>query len=75
MEQVSVEAARERLAELIEAALRGERVVIDSDETHSVQLVPVVRHAEPRVPGSAHGLIEMSPDFDAPLDDFDPYTR
>lgn len=75
MEQVSVEDARERLAELVAAALRGERVVIDSDETHSVQLVPVVRRSEPRTPGSARGLITLSADFDAPLEDFDAYTR
>jgi len=75
MEQVTIEDARERLAELVEAALRGERIVIDSDATHSVQLVPIIRRSEPRMPGSARGLVEMSPDFDAPLDDFDAYMR
>lgn len=75
MEQLSVEEARDRLAELIEAALRGEHVVIESDDDRGVQLVPIDKRSEPRVPGSARGMIAISDDFDAPVDDFEPYTR
>jgi antitoxin (DNA-binding transcriptional repressor) of toxin-antitoxin stability system len=76
MIQTDVEDARQHLPELIEAAARGEEVLITADslEGHPrVRLVAVAR--APRTPefGSARGLIHMTEDFDAPLADFDEY--
>lgn len=39
MQQVTPEEARAHLAELIDAAMRGERVVIARDDQHAVQLI------------------------------------
>jgi prevent-host-death family protein len=75
MQQVTPEEARAHLAELMDAAMRGERVVIARDDQHAVQLVPVSPTRQRRQAGSAKGLIVMREDFDAPLDDFSEYTQ
>jgi antitoxin (DNA-binding transcriptional repressor) of toxin-antitoxin stability system len=74
MQQVTPDEAKARLAELIAAALRGERVVIGEDDQHAVQLVPTTTASHPRRAGTARGMIVMSDDFDAPLTDFAEYT-
>ena len=79
MQQVSADEAKERLAELIEAAVKGETVLITRDDgEQAVRLVPVTQatgdHTKgKRHFGSAKGLIEMSEDFDEPLEDFAEY--
>ena len=40
-----------------------------------VKLTQLQSAKSKRAIGSAKGLIEMSPDFDAPLEDFKEYTR
>jgi antitoxin (DNA-binding transcriptional repressor) of toxin-antitoxin stability system len=73
MQRVTAEQAQTQLEALIRAALDGEAVVIEHDG-QAVQLVPVSRPpGRPRF-GSAHDLITMADDFDAPLDDFAAYT-
>jgi antitoxin (DNA-binding transcriptional repressor) of toxin-antitoxin stability system len=49
-------------------------VLILDENNQAVQLAPV-RAARPRKAGSARGLIKIAPDFDAPLPDFDEYTK
>lgn len=73
MHQVSLKEAEHKLAELIDAAVRGEQVLIAVDPAHVVQLVPVVQKRSRRQFGSAKGLITVHDDFDAPLSDFDEY--
>ena len=75
MLQVTPDEAKARLAELIEAAMRGERVVIARDNEHAVRLVPVSSPARQRHAGTAKGLITLREDFDAPLPDFDEYMQ
>lgn len=58
---------------LVTAIMRGEPIVLLCDDGTRVRLVAEVRHA-PKF-GSARGLIEMSDDFDAPLDDMAEYMR
>lgn len=53
--------------DLVDAALRGEKVIIAKDDTHMVELVPMQASAR-RVFGSAKGKIKISDDFDAPLE-------
>ena len=62
-----------RLPDLVEAAMSGIEVVITQDNRPVVKLVPLARNKpRPRF-GSAAGLIAMSEDFDAPLEDFKDY--
>ena len=74
MTKVGVVEARSRLGELVRAALRGEQVFIEA-ESRQVQLVPITATRGRRLFGSARGLVRMTDDFDAPLDDFVPYMR
>jgi prevent-host-death family protein len=72
MVRVSVAEASERLPELIEAARRGERVVI-SDAGHDLARLAPLPARRRRQVGSAHGQVTLAPDFEAPLDDFGAY--
>lgn len=73
MQQVNLKEASSRLPGLIDAAMRGEVVLITTDDQQSVRLVPVQPAKQPRRPGSAKGMIHMADDFDAPLEDFQDY--
>lgn len=70
MKQFELDDAQKHLAELVEAALKGEEIIIRKDNTQLVQLM-VVKGVKPhRVFGSARGLIEISADFDDLPDEF-----
>lgn len=75
MQQVSVDEAKTRLTDLIDAALKGESVSITIDDQQAVQLVPVPCQRRGGQFGSAKGQIWMSDDFDAPLEDFKEYME
>jgi len=76
MQPVSLDEAKTRLQDLVDAALRGEAVSIVVDDEQSVEIVPVVRRCRrPRKAGSARGQIWMADDFDAPLEDFKEYME
>ena len=75
MQQVTVDEAKAHLIDLIDAAVAGEEVLITRDGGLSVQLVPHVIRPCKRKFGSAKGLISMSPDFDAPLEEFKEYME
>ena len=75
MQQVTVDDAKKNLGDLIEAAVKGDEVVITLGNRPVVKLVPVGgTKAQPRF-GSAKGLITMSDDFDEPLEDFGDYMK
>jgi prevent-host-death family protein len=73
MTQIALEDAKKRLVELVEAVSRGEEFVITL-EGNPVAKVTAAGDSHPaRQFGSAAGQIQMSDDFDAPLDDFADY--
>ena len=75
MTQVTLEEAQARLPELIEAAMRGDEIVIARNDQPSVKLTPI-RAGRPRPRfGSARGKISMSDNFDEPLEDFKEYME
>jgi antitoxin (DNA-binding transcriptional repressor) of toxin-antitoxin stability system len=73
MQRVGLDEAKVRLLDLIDAAVNGEEVFIGEDDHLVVRLVPVVRRGRPRF-GSARGLVEVSEDFDDPIEDFEEYS-
>ena len=73
MFQVGLDEAKVKLVDLIEAAIKGEEVFIVKERGAVVQLVPVAKRKRQPQFGSAKGLIEIADDFDAPLEDFEPY--
>ncbi|MDJ0901927.1 MAG: DUF2281 domain-containing protein [Xenococcus sp. MO_188.B8] len=69
MQSITVAEAAQKLPDLIEAALRGEEVVITKDDLSVVKLIPATP-VKNRQPGSAKGQVWMSDDFDEPLEEF-----
>ncbi|MEG4231272.1 type II toxin-antitoxin system prevent-host-death family antitoxin [Microcoleus sp. Pol11C3] len=68
--------AKEKLLELIEAAMIGEEVAISKDNQPLVKLVGITKQAKPnRQAGSAKGMVWMSDDFDEPLEEFKEYME
>jgi prevent-host-death family protein len=74
MSTVTLDIAQAHLSDLIEDAIQGKEVVITKDGKAVVKLVPVSQPKPKPIFGSAKGLISMSEDFNAPLDDFQDYT-
>ena len=62
--------AKTNLSRLVRAVEEGEEVLIARANRPVVRLTLVAPAGAGRVFGSAKGLIHMSEDFDAPLDDF-----
>lgn len=75
MTTVAIEQAQRDLSRLIEDVALGEYVVITRNQVPVAQLVPVTRPIPKPAFGSAKGMVRMSEDFEAPIDDFGGYTR
>lgn len=70
--QYNIAEAKARLSNLVRETLSGDEVIIAKDNKPLVKLVPLAGGR--RTPGSGKGqVLYMSPDFDAPLEDFDDY--
>jgi antitoxin (DNA-binding transcriptional repressor) of toxin-antitoxin stability system len=75
MSTVTLDIAQANLSTLIDDAVHGKEVLIAKDNKTYVKLVPVAPSKPHPVFGSAKGLITMSDDFDAPLEDFENYAQ
>ena len=71
MVQVDFYQAKERFLEIIEHILNGEDVLIERDDQPLVRLTSATVEKKQRIFGSARGLIQIAPDFDEPLADFE----
>ena len=65
--QENMHYAKTHFSELVKRALSGDQVVVAKAGKPLVQLVPYHPSTGCRIPGSAAGQFEISPDFDAPL--------
>jgi prevent-host-death family protein len=75
MQQIDLDEAKRHLPDLIEAASKGEEIVITKDNHPVAKLVPI-SWAKPRPQfGSAAGLITIADDFDESLEDFSEYMK
>lgn len=75
MQTIDVNLAKQRFPELIEQTVSGGEEVITQEGRPVARLVAMIKPArKQRRFGSARGLIEMTDDFDAPLEDFKEYT-
>jgi prevent-host-death family protein len=70
MHEVALREARLQLAELINEAASGKEVVITRSDGKAFRIVPISQTKPYPKFGSAKGLVEMSDDFDEPLEDF-----
>lgn len=75
MQQINIADVSKNISELIEAAIRGEEILITKDDQPVAKLVPVppVKKRRPAKAGSAKGLVTISDDFDEPLEEFKDY--
>lgn len=69
--QVKVHQAKTQLSKLIEAACRGEEVIIARGDTPMVKLVPVERKPKRRFALMADKLKGPGPDWFKPMDEED----
>lgn len=75
MYQVPLEQAKAQFSQLIQEAIKGQEIVITENDMPLLKLVSIAK-SKPRAQfGSAKGLITMSDDFDAPLEDFKEYMQ
>lgn len=71
--QYNIAAAKAKLPSLVRETLAGDEVIIAKDNKPLVKLVPLTISGR-RAPGTGKGqVLYMSPDFDAPLEDFEDY--
>lgn len=75
MTTVAVEQAQENLSKLIDDVASGEHIVITRNQVPIAELIPVTHPSPKSVFGSAKGMVTMSENFDAPIDDFRDYTE
>jgi prevent-host-death family protein len=72
--QVNMHDAKTKLSELVAAAERGEDVIIARNGTPAARLVAITAEHRPVRLGALAGEIEIGPDFDEPLPEFDDYV-
>lgn len=73
MKRVNIAEAKAHLSELIDAALRGEDVVIARRDVPLVRLEVLEAAKVRRWFGKLAGKVTIAPDFDEPLEDFAEY--
>ena len=73
MSTFTVEEVQARLPELLERLQPGEEITIVSRGQPLAQVKKSERSSWPCKAGSAAGKVWMSPDFDAPIEDFKEY--
>ncbi|MDI6794426.1 MAG: type II toxin-antitoxin system Phd/YefM family antitoxin [bacterium] len=73
MHAVKLKEAKVRLAELIDEAAYGEEVLITRGDGITFKIIPISQTKPSPKFGSAKGLVEISDDFDEPLEDFKDY--
>lgn len=74
MTQVSIEEAQARLIEIIHRLGEGDELVImENDRPVATLANTELKQFWPCKAGNARGRIRISPDFDAPLDEFKEY--
>ena len=70
---VNYDDLKTQIADLIEAAMRGDKVVITRNGRQIIQLVPMKTVRRRRKFGSAKGKIKFNKGYDEPLADFREY--
>lgn len=74
--KVTIEEAKEHLAELISQLAPGEEVIIFQNDQPIAKLTAEIHERwGPRQPGSARGKLFILSDDDEHLDDFEEYIR
>lgn len=68
---VNIHEAKTHLSKILKRVMSGEKIVIAKAGKPIALLSPIDQVPNPRIPGIDAGKVEISPDFDAPLPEFD----
>ncbi len=68
---VNIHEAKTHLSKLLKRVMSGERIVIAKAGKPIAMLAPIDDVPDNRIPGMDAGKLVISPDFDAPLPEFD----
>ena len=74
MQNIDLNDVKEQILELIDSVLQGEEIIITQDQQPLVKLTSAVTTKPQRQFGSAKGLIQISDDFNAPMEAFREYN-
>ena len=69
MPQIEVRQLVQHLPDVMAAIAEGEEVVLTNAEVPFAKLIKIENELPGRIPGSAIGVVKISPDFDEPIDD------
>jgi prevent-host-death family protein len=75
MSTVSIREAQAALPDLIRGLEDGNEVVITENDRPVARLIPEPRRTDRRLGTLKGTVLDVSPDFDAPLDDFEEYMQ
>jgi antitoxin (DNA-binding transcriptional repressor) of toxin-antitoxin stability system len=77
MPTLTIVEAQAKLTELIHDLTPGDEVIIMENNEPIARILPVKKpQRQPRLPGTLRGtVLNMAPDFNAPLDDFKEYME
>lgn len=67
----NIHEAKTHLSKLLQRVMNGEEIIIAKAGKPVARLAPIEPEAERRVPGSARSHVEILPDFDEPLPEFE----
>ena len=68
---VNIHEAKTHLSKLLKRVMSGERIIIAKAGKPIAVLTPIGEVPGSRIPGKDTGKLVISPDFDAPLPEFD----
>jgi len=66
MQVIDVEDAKTSLGDLLDAAIRGQEIILTRDAQPVAKLIPLVQRRPRPQFGGAKGLVHIADDFDAP---------
>ncbi len=65
--KVNIHEAKTNLSKLLARVKRGQEVIIARSGNPIAKLVPIEEKVSQRLPGTAKGMVFLSPDFNEPL--------
>lgn len=71
MTTVNIHEAKTHLSKLLTRVMNGEQIIIAKAGKPIAVLSPIDEAPTRRIPGNDAGKVEIGPDFDAPLPEFD----
>lgn len=75
MIQVNVHEAKTHFSKLLKEVLKGKEIIIAKGNKPIAKLISIEGKKPKRKLGTAKGKVQIAPDFDEPINDFEEYTK